>query len=438
VWWEVQATAIGFLEQARGLNREQKSAFVASFLGWTMDAFDYFLIVFVFAEIADDLNTSLIKVQFATTLTLAARPVGALVFGLLADRYGRRVPLMVDVAFYSVVEFLTGFSTSITMLLVLRTLYGIGMGGEWGIGASLAMEKIPTEKRGFYSGLLQQGYPFGYLLAAMAYFLIGQTLGWRWLFFLGSLPALLVLFIRSKVGESEAWKEARSRQTTIRQVFLNRAVLQRFAFLILLMTLFNFMSHGTQDQYLTFLKEQHHASSNMAVLIAVIYNIGALIGGVTIGALSESIGRRKAVLWTTLLALPVVPLFAFSPTLGLLALGAFLMQFLVQGAWGIIPAHLSELSPDEIRGFYPGVTYQLGNLLAAINLPLQTRLANHFDKNFGLGMAIVIVPVLLLTALVTWLGPENRGAVLGKVTGPEQRERSTVPGPIRGVPSPES
>lgn len=419
--------AIGFASQARGLTREQRSAFIASFLGWAMDAFDYFLIIFVFQEIAHDLHSSLIKVQLATTLTLAARPVGAAIFGLLADKYGRRIPLMVDVAFYSLIELLTGFSTSVTMLLILRTLFGIGMGGEWGIGASLAMEKIPREKRGFWSGLLQQGYPFGYLMAAIAYYLIGQTLGWRWLFIIGSIPALLVLFIRSRVSESEVWAAARQRQTSIGSILRNPAVIRRFVFLLILMTLFNFMSHGTQDQYPTFLKEQHHASADLAVLVAVIYNIGALCGGVTIGAMSESIGRRKAVLWTTLLALPVVPLFAFSPSIGLLALGAFIMQFLVQGAWGVIPAHLSELSPDEIRGFYPGVTYQLGNLLAAINLPLQTRLADHYDQNFGLGMAIVIVPVLVLTALVTWLGPENRGAQLGEISAPEGRRPAAAP-----------
>ena len=403
-------------EQASGLTREQRSAFVASFLGWAMDAFDYFLIIFVFAEIAKEFGTSLVKVQVATTLTLAARPVGALLFGLLADRFGRRIPLMVDVAFYSLIEFVTGFSTSITMLLALRLLFGIGMGGEWGIGASLAMEKIPREKRGFYSGLLQQGYPFGYLLAAIAYYLIGKNFGWRAMFIFGSLPALLVLFIRARVGESEAWVQARRRETTVREVFFNRRILGRFLFLVVLMTLFNFMSHGTQDQYPTFLKEQHHYSANLAVLVAVIYNVGALIGGVTIGAWSQVVGRRRAVVTVTLLALPIVPLFAFSSTLGLIALGSFLMQFLVQGAWGIIPAHLSELSPDEIRGFYPGVTYQLGNLLAAINLPLQTRLAEHYQDNFGLGMALVIVPVLLLTALVVWLGPEDREAELGKVT----------------------
>jgi SHS family lactate transporter-like MFS transporter len=414
----------GIFSQARGLTRDQKRAFMAAWLGWAMDAFDFFLIVFVFQEIAQEFGVSTKTVQWGTTLTLFARPFGAAIFGLLADRYGRRTVLMFDVAFYSVMEFLTGFSTSVTMLLVLRFLFGIGMGGEWGIGASLAMEKIPAAKRGFYSGLLQQGYPLGYLFAALAYYAVGNTLGWRWLFWLGAIPALLTLYIRSKVEESEAWEETRQRGTSIGQVLRNRAVIRRFFYLVVLMTLFNFLSHGTQDEYPTFLKEQHHYSADLAVLVAVVYNIGALIGGVTWGALSERIGRRRTVVICTLVALPAVPLFAFSSSLGLIMLGSFLMQFLVQGAWGVIPAHLTELSPDEIRGFYPGVTYQLGNLLASTNLIIQTSLAEHYGGNFGLGMAIVIVPVLLLTALVTWRGPENRGAEFGKMTEPiDGRER---------------
>jgi MFS transporter, SHS family, lactate transporter len=411
---------ISFWQQARGLTHDQRNAFIASFLGWMMDAFDYFLLVFVFTEVAKDLHSTLAGVTVATTLTLGARPVGALLFGLLADKYGRRVPLMVDVLFYSIIEFLTGFSSSLAMLLILRTLYGIGMGGEWGIGASLTMEKIPASKRGFYSGLLQQGYAVGYLFAAVAYFLVGVHFGWRWLFFLGSLPALLVLYIRTRVGESEVWETTQRRRVPISQVFLNRSVLQRFGYLIVVMTLFNFMSHGTQDLYPTFLKSQHDASATMAVIIAMIYNIGALIGGTLGGMLSQNYGRRRIVAIFAVLALPVVPLFAFSSSLGLLALGAFIMQFFVQGAWGVIPAHLTELSPDEIRGFYPGVTYQLGNLFAAINLPLQAWIAQNNHQNYGLALAIVSVPTLLLVAIVTTLGPENRGAQFGKVTTPEE------------------
>jgi SHS family lactate transporter-like MFS transporter len=407
-----------FFDQARGLTRDQRNAFIASFLGWTMDAFDYFLIVFVFAQVAQDLNASLAQVTVATTLTLAARPVGALLFGLLADRFGRRTPLMLDVLFYSIVEFLTGFSPNLTALLVLRTLYGIGMGGEWGLGASLAMEKVPSSKRGFFSGLLQQGYAFGYLLAALAFYVVGKNLGWRWMFFLGSVPALLVLYIRYRVGESEVWETVarQHRNTSIAQVFFNRSVLLRFGFLILLMTAFNFMSHGTQDLYPTFLTQQHGASADTAVVIAVIYNIGALIGGVIMGALSEPFGRRRIVVICAVLALIDLPLFAFAPTFAMLALGAFIMQFLVQGAWGVIPAHLSELSPDEIRGFYPGVTYQLGNLLASVNLPLQTLIAVQNGNDFARGIAFVTAPVLVAVIVLALLSPENRGVEFGRLS----------------------
>ena len=406
------------------LTQQQRNAFIASFLGWAMDAFDYFLIIFVFADIAKTFHSTLAAVTVTTTLTLAMRPLGALLFGLAADRWGRRIPLMADVLFYSVIEFLSGFSTSLGMLLLLRTLYGIGMGGEWGLGASLSMEKLPVRRRGLYSGLLQQGYPFGYFLAAIAYYLVGKNFGWRWLFWLGCIPALLVLFLRWRVGESEVWEETVRRRTSRWKTFWNGATLRRFGYLIGLMTLFNFMSHGTQDLYPTFLKEQHGASPDTAVVVALIYNVGAFIGGAVMGAFSERIGRRATVVICALLALPVVPLFAFSSTIAMLTVGAFLMQFLVQGAWGVIPAHLSELSPDEIRGFYPGVTYQLGNLLAAVNLPLQTVIAGHYGKNFSAGLAWVIVPVLALTALVTWVGPENRGAVLGKLHGREAVELS--------------
>jgi len=419
----VSAPTVGSEDSTR-LTADQRNAFIASFLGWAMDAFDYFLIIFVFQEVADTFHSTLTAVTFATTLTLAARPVGALIFGLAADRWGRRNVLMVDVAMYSLVEFLTGFSTSLAMLLVLRTVYGIGMGGEWGTGASLSMEKLPIRRRGLYSGILQQGYPLGYLLAAVAYYIIDKPLGWRWLFWLGALPALVVLFIRSRVGESEVWETTHLRRRSPREVFFNGATLRRFVYLVVLMTLFNFMSHGTQDLYPTFLKVQHHASTDTAVLIAVIYNIGAMLGGASLGWLSERVGRRVLVLGATLLALPVVPLFALSQGLVALAIGAFVMQFFVQGAWGVIPAHLTELSPDEIRGFYPGVTYQLGNLFAALNLPLQTAIAGHFNKQYGLGLAVVIGPVLLLTAIVTILGPENKGARFGEITSVEQRPRA--------------
>src|SRR3954447_21167792 len=384
-------------EQARGLTREQRNAFIAAWLGWAMDAFDYFLLIFVITDVADEFGTSKTHVAVATTLTLAARPVGAALFGYWADKAGRRTPLLVCVLFYSSVGFLTAFSPSLTVLLVLRTLYGIGMGGEWGLGASLAMEKIPTEKRGFYSGVLQQGYPVGYFMAALAFFVITPVFGWRGLFVAAAIPAALAPFIRMRVGESEVWEKTaeRRKQTRVtpREVFLRPRILKRFVYLVVLMGAFNFMSHGTQDFFPTFLEDDFGAGHTTTVVIALIYNLGAIIGGMHLRAFSPRFCRKRTIILCAALALPVVPLFAFAPTLGLITAGAFLMQIFVQGAWGVIPAHLTELSPDQIRGFYPGVTYQLGNLRAARNLPIQTSLAESHSPSFAL--AVVIVPVLL-------------------------------------------
>ena len=408
-------------EQASGLTRDQRNAFFAAWLGWAMDAFDYFLLVFVLSDVAKDFDTSKTHVAVATTLTLAARPVGAAIFGYWADKVGRRTPLLVCVLFYSTVAFCTGFSTSLTMLIALRCLYGIGMGGEWGLGASLAMEKIPVEKRGFFSGVLQQGYPVGYMFAAVAFFIVTPIAGWRGLFFVGALPALLSVFIRLRVGESEAWQatKARERETKVgfREVLLQPRILKRFVYLVLLMTAFNFMSHGTQDYFPTFLEDDFGAQHTTITLVAIIYNVGAILGGMYFGALSQRFGRRRTIMLCAAMALPVAPLFAYAPTLGAVTLGAFLMQICVQGAWGVIPAHLTELSPDAIRGFYPGVTYQLGNLLAALNLPLQTSLAESHSPSFAL--LVVIVPVLVAVITLTALGSEAHSARFGSAEDDE-------------------
>ncbi|MFG3519321.1 MFS transporter [Nocardia nova] len=403
------------------LTPDQRNSFIAAQLGWTMDAFDFFLVVFVYADIAASFDMPKSDVAFITTATLIMRPVGALLFGLWADRVGRRIPLMVDVAFYSVIGFLCAFAPNFTVLLILRLLYGIGMGGEWGLGAALAMEKIPAERRGFFSGLLQEGYSFGYLLASLASLLVMNWLGlsWRWLFALSVIPALIILVIRTRVGESEAWESSREHmrltQTSLRDVVTNPVVIRRFAYLVLLMTAFNWMSHGTQDVYPTFLSAVDNGgaglSSATAKWIAVVYNIGAIIGGLVFGSLSQKYGRRYTIIFCALLGLPIVPLFAYSTTAAMLCLGSFLMQLVVQGAWGVIPAHLTELSPDAIRGFYPGVTYQLGNLLASLNLPIQERVAESHGYPFAL--AVTIVPVLIAVAFLTLIGKEAKGIRFG-------------------------
>lgn len=403
------------------LTGDQRNAFMASFLGWTMDAFDYFLVVLVYADIATTFHHTKTDVAFLTTATLAMRPVGALLFGLWADRVGRRVPLMVDVSFYSVIGFLCAFAPNFTVLVILRLLYGIGMGGEWGLGAALSMEKVPAERRGVFSGLLQEGYAFGYLLASVAALVVMTWLGlsWRWLFGLSIIPALISLIIRYRVKESEVWEAAQDRmrltKTRIRDVLGNPAIVRRFVYLVLLMTAFNWMSHGTQDVYPTFLTAttDHGAglSSLTARWIVVIYNIGAIIGGLAFGTLSQRFSRRYTIVFCAALGLPIVPLFAYSRTAAMLCLGSFLMQVFVQGAWGVIPAHLTEMSPDAIRGVYPGVTYQLGNLLAAFNLPIQERLAESHGYPFAL--AATIVPVLLVVAVLTAIGKDATGIRFG-------------------------
>jgi SHS family lactate transporter-like MFS transporter len=416
------ASSSGSTAVREPLTADQRNAFTAALLGWTMDAFDYFIVVLVYADIAADFEVSKEKVAFLTTATLLMRPVGAFIFGLWADRVGRRIPLIVDVCFYSVVGFACAFAPNLTVLIFLRFLYGIGMGGEWGLGAALAMEKIPVARRGFFSGMLQEGYSFGYLLAAASYLLLTEAFGlsWRWLVGLSIIPALIALLIRTRVQESEVWQETRAEmkqnRTSFKEVFLDGKILRRFIYLIVLMTAFNWMSHGTQDVYPTFLKATDQGGAALAehtaLVIAIIYNVGAIIGGLVFGTLSERYGRRYTIAFCAVLGLPIVPLFAYSSSAAFLCLGAFLMQVFVQGAWGVIPAHLTEMSPDSIRGFYPGVTYQLGNVFAALNLPLQEHLAASHGYPFAL--TVTVIPVLCVVALVTLVGKEAKGVEFGK------------------------
>jgi SHS family lactate transporter-like MFS transporter len=393
-----------------GWTSAQRHVVAASFLGWTLDAFDFFLMVFVLKDIATEFHTDVTQVTIAILLTLAMRPIGAFLFGRAADRWGRRPTLMVDVLFYSAIEFASGFAPSLTVLLILRAVYGIAMGGEWGVGASLTMESIPPHARGFVSGLLQSGYPAGYFLASIVYGLLFQYIGWRGMFMIGVLPALLVLYIRRSVPESPSWKPTTAHSNTL-AVLKSHWRLGIYA--VLLMTAFNFFSHGTQDLYPTFLQVQHHFSPHEVGLIAVIYNIGAIIGGITFGSLSERFGRRRMIIIAAVLSLVVLPLWAFSTTAVMLALGAFLMQVMVQGAWGVIPVHLNELSPDEARGTFPGFTYQLGNLIASVNATLQASIAATYGNDYAFALALVAGIVAVAIVILTAVGGEARGIVFG-------------------------
>lgn len=388
--------------------REQKNVTIAAYLGWTLDAFDFFLMVFVFKDIATEFHVGIPAVSIAVVLTLAMRPVGALIFGRLADRFGRKPTMMANILLYSVLELASGFAPSLISLLVLRALFGIAMGGEWGVGSALTMETIPPKSRGFVSGLLQAGYPSGYLLASVVFGLFYQYIGWRGMFMVGVLPALLVLYIRSNVTESPAWEAManKPRQSLLKTLLANWKL---SIYSIILMTAFNFFSHGTQDVYPTFLREQHHFDPHTVSLIVITLNIGAIIGGLGFGSISEKIGRRKAIFYAALIALPVLPLWAYSSTPLALAAGAFLMQISVQGAWGVIPVHLNEISPDAVRATFPGLVYQLGNLLASVNLYMQTTIAVAHDKNYSLAMALVAGITAIVIAVLIIFSRERRG-----------------------------
>jgi SHS family lactate transporter-like MFS transporter len=390
----------------------QRHVVAAAYLGWSLDAFDFFIMVFVLRDIAKEFATTVTAVTWAITLTLAMRAVGAWVFGRLADRYGRRPTLMADVLCYSVLEFATGFAPNLTVFIVLRALYGIAMGGEWGVGASLTMETVPARWRGTVSGLLQAGYPTGYLLASVLYGVAFPLLGWRGMFMVGAAPALLVLYIRRSVPESPDW-HARSKQPrpSIWHVLQQNAGLTMYA--VVMMTAFNFFSHGTQDLYPTFLQAQHHFTPTTVADIAIAYNVAAILAGPGFGWLSQIIGRRRAIVIGALLALPCIPLWAFGGTPLALGVGAFLMQACVQGAWGVIPAHLNELSPPDIRGTFPGVTYQLGNLLAAANATIQSTVADSMDHNYAPVLAGTVAVVAVVIAVVVGFGREARHARMG-------------------------
>jgi SHS family lactate transporter-like MFS transporter len=406
------------VDDLKALDKAQRAAFFAAFLGWSLDAFDFFLLTFILKDIAAEFHEPVSALSVAITLTLVARPFGAFFFGRLADRFGRKPVLMFDVGLYSVLALASAFAPNLMVLLVLRFLFGFAMGGEWGIGASLALETIPVKSRGVVSGILQEGYPTGYFLAALANLALPH-IGWRGMLALGVLPALLILYVRRHVPESPAW-EAEHRKAKHRVSFLQAVKGQwpRLIYVVVLMTCFNFFSHGSQDLYPTFLRVQHHFSAGVVTALTMVLNVGAIFGGLIFGALSERIGRRKAIVLAALLALPIIPLWAFSTTPLLLGAGAFLIQIAVQGAWGVVPVHLNELSPPAARGTFPGFAYQLGNLFAAVNAVLQARIAESHGNNYGFALAVVCGVVAVTLAVVTWFGPEAKGVDFAKAAIP--------------------
>ena len=391
-------------ELARAFDRWH--AVLAGFLGWTLDAFDFFVLVFLFDVLAHEFRVSKADIILTVTGTLAMRPIGALIFGALADRYGRRRLLMANVLFFSTIGMLCGFATSYTMFFVLRLLFGIGMGGEWGVGASLTMEHAPVRWRGVLSGILQCGYAIGYLLAAIAARVILPNLGWRAMFWVGGIPALLALYIRTRVPESEAWEQNR----LVRTIDGPRIAVQHkglVLYMVALMFLMSCLSHGTQDLYPDFLKHEHGIAPNTVAHVTMFYTVGSIIGAIVFGLLSERIGRRYSMLCAMGCSLLIMPVWAFGATLVVLAFGAFVVQMGVQGAWGIIPVHLNELSPAPVRGLLPGFTYQIGILLAASTPTVEFAMRDRLGYPWALtSFELVVIAGL---ALLLIFGRENRG-----------------------------
>ena len=405
-----------FIGHFRRLTTAQRNTFVACFLGWSLDAFDFFILIFCVSALATQFQTRVSAITEAIFLTLAMRPVGAVLFGLMADKFGRRPTLMVDIIAYSVFELASAFAPSLKIFLIMRALFGIAMGGEWGVGAALAFETLPAEGRGFFSGLLQEGYVVGYLMAALVYGTLFPIFGWRGMFVIGALPAFLVIYIRTKVDESPAWLQGRGSRA--KESHLGKDVWSHvgiFIFMVMLMFAFNSFSHGTQDLYPTFLQKNLQFTPKTVSFIAIVYNIGALLGGIFFGTWSERIGRRRAIVIAALLAIPMIPLWTYSHSVPMLALGGFLMQFMVQGAWGVIPAHLNELSPPGVRGTLPGFAYQVGNLFSSRNSVIQAKLAeSRYGGSFPPVLAWTVLLMASLVAIVTWSGGERRGADLSK------------------------
>ncbi|HLW83790.1 MAG TPA: MFS transporter [Candidatus Sulfotelmatobacter sp.] len=407
-----------FVGHFRRLTPVQRNTFIACFLGWSLDAFDFFILIFCVNALAAQFQTKVSAITEAIFLTLAMRPLGALLFGWMADCFGRRPTLMVDIIAYSVFELGSAFAPSLTFFLIMRAFFGIAMGGEWGVGAALAFETLPAEGRGFFSGLLQEGYVVGNLLAAAVYGTLFPIVGWRGMFVIGALPAFLVIYIRTQVDESPAWLQGRvSRETeghVGKDIF---TYLGSFLFLVVLMFGFNSFSHGTQDLYPTFLEKNHFFAPQTVRTVSIVGSIGALLGGIFFGTWSEKIGRRRAIVIAALLAIPAIPLWAYSHTVAMLAAGGFLMQFMVQGAWGVIPAHLNELSPPAVRGTFPGFAYQLGNLLSSRNAVVQAKLVEQrYGGSFPPVLSWTVVIIAALVAVVTGSGKERRGADLSQTS----------------------
>lgn len=387
----------------------QRNTALACIGSWMLDAFDFFILVFIFSDIATAFDAKVETVSYAVMLTLATRPIGALIFGRAAEKWGRKPVLMVNIVLFSLFELGSGLAPGLISLFVIRGFYGIAMGGVWGVASSLALETVPERSRGLVSGAFQAGYPAGYLVASVVYGVLYALIGWRGLFFIGILPVLLVVFIHFKVEESPVWLSAQKAGTRSRGLLsIIRENWHFCAYAVLLMMAFNFFSHGTQDIYPTFLKEQHGFDAHTVGFIAVCYNVSAILSGLFFGSLSQKIGRRYTMILAALASLLVVYPWAYAQGIVWITLSAVAMQFMVQGAWSVVPAYLNESAPAGSRAVLPGFVYQIGNFVAAADGPLQTSIAAGHHGNYSFALLSVAAVVAIIIAVCAMLGRESR------------------------------
>jgi SHS family lactate transporter-like MFS transporter len=375
-------------------------------LGWVLDAFDFFVVIFLVDTLAANFHVDKKAIVWTISIALAMRPVGALIFGSLADRFGRRQPLIACVLYFSAVTMLSAFAPNYATFMVLRALYGIGMGGYWGVGASLAVESAPLRRRGLVSGFMQSGYPVGYLLAAVAMETVLPHLGWRAMFCVGFVIAIVISLLALRAPESSAWQQHHQRSVArmFRILWENRT---GFAYLLLVMTVLSCLSHGTQDLYPDFLKSAHGFSRSTVSKIAILYNICAIASSLFFGELSESLGRRHTIMLALGAAFVALYPWAFGVVPGTLIIGACLMQAGVQGTFGIIPAHLNELAPNAVRSLFPGFVYQLGVLIASPAVSIEYAL----QKRLGYPWALTLFEAVVIGSLIVIfaVGPERKG-----------------------------
>ncbi len=409
--------------------------FAVAFAGWTWDAFDFFAVSLNVAEIAKSLDVSKKDITWGITLVLMLRSVGAVIFGVAGDRYGRKYPFIINLLLLVVLQIATGFVKTYKQFLGVRAIFGIAMGGMFGNAAATAFDDCPPEARGVISGILQEGYAFGYLLVVIFNRALTDTTpkGWRSIFWFSSGPALVFAIWRLFMDETDAFKAQQQIRKLKNNDQMNNTAKQFLSdgakalkvywlyivYLIIMMAGFNFMSHGSQDLFPTMLTTELGFGRDRSTVTNSVANIGAIVGGIIFGHLSSFIGRRLAIIICCIGGGAMIYPWAFVRSDAINA-GVFFLQFFVQGAWGIVPIHISELSPHQFRAFITGTTYQLGNLASSASSTIQATIGERFPLrdangekregvyNYSLVMAIFMGCVFGFVLIVVLFGPEER------------------------------